>query len=132
MNKSLKISFDFDGCLGDNKFVQIIAKLFRDAGNEIWILTSRDPKSENRDVWKLASDFNIPIDRVIMTNGTLKVHKFLEMKFDIHFDNSWDEVVAINDIFENLDQFKNCDSMPAIFVNFNSEELGFAFNTIMK
>lgn len=129
---SLKISFDFDGCLADNKFVKIIAKLFRDAGHEVWIITSRDPQMENRDVWSLASEFNIPNERVVMTNGTLKVHKFLELKMDIHFDNSFDEILAINDHFENQNLTKTCLDKPGIFVNFDSEELGLAFNSIMR
>lgn len=128
----MKISFDFDGCLADNKFVQIIAKLFRDVGHEVWIITSRDPQMENRDIWLLASEFNIPNERVVMTNGALKVHKFLELKMDIHFDNSFDEILAINEHFENKNLTKTCLDKPGIFVNFDKEELGLAFNSIMK
>lgn len=131
--KPLKISFDFDNCLADNKFVQVIAKLFISTKNEVWIITSRDPKSENRDVWKLAKDFDIPFCRVVMTNGSLKVHKFIELEIDMHFDNSWDEVVAINNIFQDTDnKFIKNTSMPAIFVNCDSEELSMAFNSIIK
>ena len=129
----LKISFDLDGCLLDNKFVKIIAHLFNNAGHQIWILTSRDPSQENRDVWNIADEFNIPADRVIMTNGTMKVHRFVDLNLDIHFDNSWDEVVEINNRFQDTDnKFIKNDSMPAFFVNFDSEELGLAFNKIMK
>ena len=42
----MKISFDFDGCLGDNKFVQLICKVFQSAGHEVFIITSRDPQME--------------------------------------------------------------------------------------
>mgnify|MGYP003395391460 CR=1 FL=1 len=42
---------------------------------------------------------------------------------DYYFDNSYDEVIAINDIFED-------DNKPAIFVNCDSEELSYAFNTM--
>ena len=132
MDKKLKISFDFDDCLRDNKFVQLIARLFISTDHEVWILTSRDPSSINSDVWELAKNFNIPKERVVMTNGTLKVYKFMELKLDMHFDNSWDEITAINDRFQNdIEKWyvKN-DSMPAILVNFDSEELNFAFNLI--
>ena len=40
----MKVSFDFDGCLGDNKFVQLICKVFQSVGHEVFIITSRDPK----------------------------------------------------------------------------------------
>ena len=52
----MKVSFDFDGCLGDNKFVQLICKVFQSAGHEVFIITSRDAQMENRDLWKLASE----------------------------------------------------------------------------
>lgn len=126
-----KVSFDFDGCLGDNRFIQLIAKLFIDAGHEVWIITSRDPKMLNKDVWELAEKFNIDKYKVIMTNGTLKVHYFMELDLDLHFDNSWDEIQAINDLFQDTDnQFIKNESMPAIYVNFDSEEISGIINTL--
>lgn len=125
----MKISFDFDGCLADNKFVQLIAKLFRDAGHEIWIITSRDPQMINKDVWELSNEFNIPTERVVMTNGNLKVHKFTELKIDIHFDNSFDEIQAINDSCDMNPNSKNM-SMPGILTNFDSEEISCILNII--
>jgi uncharacterized HAD superfamily protein len=118
----MKVSFDFDGCLGDNKFVQLICKVFQSAGHEVFIITSRDPQMGNRDVWKLAEEFKIPFENVHMTNGSLKVHKFMELGMDLHFDNSFDEIVAINDMF------KKSDDMPAILTNFDTEEMSFIYN----
>jgi uncharacterized HAD superfamily protein len=118
----MKVSFDFDGCVGDNKFVQLICKVFQSGGHEVFIITSRDPQLDNRDVWKLAEDFKIPFERVHMTNGSLKVHKFMELGMDLHFDNTFDEVVAINDMF------KKSDDMPAILTNFDTEEMSFIYN----
>jgi|688.fasta_scaffold398573_2 uncharacterized HAD superfamily protein len=118
----MKVSFDFDGCLGDNKFVQLICKVFQSAGHDVYILTSRDPQMENRDVWKLAEEFKIPFENVHMTNGSLKVHTFMILGIDLHFDNSFDEIVAINDMF------KKSDDMPAILTNFDTEEMGFIYN----
>lgn len=133
MKKKLKISFDFDNCLSDSKIVQLIAKLFRDADHEIWILTARDSRAMNTDVWKLAKEFDIPAERVVMTNGSLKVYKFIELNLDIHFDNSYEEVVSINDRFIDSDnKFIKNESMPAILVNFDSEELHDAFNLYKK
>lgn len=118
----MKVSFDFDGCLGDNKFVQLICKVFQSVGHEVFIITSRDPKMDNRDVWKLAEKFKIPFVNVHMTNGSLKVHTFMELGMDLHFDNTFDEVVAINDMF------KKSDDMPAILTNFDTEEMSFIYN----
>ena len=118
----MKISFDFDGCLGDNKFIQLICKVFQSAGHEVFIITSRDPQMGNRDVWKLAEEFKIPFENVHMTNGSLKVHTFMILGIDLHFDNSFDEIVAINDMF------KKSDDMPAILTNFDTEEMGFIYN----
>jgi uncharacterized HAD superfamily protein len=118
----VKISFDFDGCLGDNKFIQLICKVFQSAGHEVFIITSRDPQMGNRDVWKLAEEFKIPFENVHMTNGSLKVHTFMILGIDLHFDNSFDEIVAINDMF------KKSDDMPAILTNFDTEEMGFIYN----
>jgi acid phosphatase class B len=126
----MKISFDFDGCLGDNKFVQLICKVFQSAGHDVFILTSRDPQMKNLDVWKLADDFDILKENVIMTNGTMKVHKFLELGIDIHFDNSFDEIVAINDLFTGDSPIKKSDNLPGILTNFDTEEMSYIYNFI--
>ena len=126
----MKISFDFDGCLGDNKFVQLICKVFQSAGHDVFIITSRDPKMKNSDVWKLAEEFKIPFENVHMTNGSLKVHTFMELDMDLHFDNSFDEIVAINDMFEGNNPMGKSFDMPAILTNFDTEEMGYIYNFI--
>jgi hypothetical protein len=126
----MKVSFDFDGCLGDNKFVQLICKTFQSVGHEVFIITSRDPQMGNRDVWKLAEEFKIPFENVHMTNGSLKVHKFMELGMDLHFDNSFDEVLVINDMFEGNNPMSKSPDMPAILTNFDTEEMGFIYNYI--
>lgn len=122
----MKVSFDFDGCLVDNKWIQMICKLFQSSGHDIFIITSRDPKLPNLDLWKLAQDLNISSENIHLTNGSLKVHMFMELGIDLHFDNSFDEVVAINDMFEGS------DNLPAILTNFNSEEMGYIYNFVKK
>jgi hypothetical protein len=126
----MKVSFDFDGCLGDNKFVQLICKVFQSAGHDVFIITSRDPQLDNRDVWKLAQEFNIPFENVHMTNGTLKVHAFMQHGMDLHFDNSFDEIVAINDMFVGNSPISKSDDMPAILTNFDTEEMSYIYNFI--
>jgi acid phosphatase class B len=125
----MKVSFDFDGCLGDNKFVQMICKMFISSGHEVFILTSRNPKEKNIDLHTLAKELNINSENVIMTNGELKVHTFLREGFDLHFDNSFDEVVAINNMFkETSNPLVKNESQPAILVNFDSDEVGYLVN----
>jgi len=54
----------------------------------------------------------------------------MELGMDLHFDNSHDEVSAINDMFEgNNSMQKSCD-MPAFLTNFDSEEMGYIYNFI--
>lgn len=65
-----------------------------------------------------------------MTNGTLKVHAFMKHGMDLHFDNSFDEVVAINDKFIGDHPFRKSEHMPAFLTNFDSEEMGYIYNFI--
>jgi len=127
----MKVSFDFDGCLGDNKFVQMMCKMFISSGHDVFIITSRDPQMSNTDVFRVSDVLGIKRENIIMTNGTLKVHSFMQNQIDIHFDNSHDEVVAINDEFTKGPHiFQKNESMPAILVNFDSEEMGYVHDYI--
>ena len=125
----MKVSFDFDGCLGDNKFVQMICKMFISSGHDVYILTSRDNRAMNSDLPKFADEYNIDRKKVFMTNGALKVDLFIKNGFDLHFDNSYDEVIAINNRFQETKNplIKN-ESQPAILVNFDSDEASFLIN----
>jgi len=127
----MRVSFDFDGCLGDNRFVQLMCRMFMANGSEVFIITSRDPQMSNTDVFRLSDDLGIKRENIIMTNGTLKVHSFMQNQIDIHFDNSYDEVVAINDEFtKGPNIFQKNESMPAILVNFDSEEMGYVHDYV--
>ena len=94
-----------------------------------YILTSRDNRVMNSDLWKFADEYNIDRKKVFMTNGALKVDLFIKIEFDLHFDNSYDEVIAINNRFQETKNplIKN-ESQPAILVNFDSEEASFLIN----
>lgn len=114
MNKKLKISFDFDGCL-DRKVVQDFARSLILDGHDVWIVTTRldddttimnakelNPdltdgdleifKDTNESVFKVAKEIGIPKDKIIFTNHTWK-HEFLEKNpgFHFHFDDVWKE-----------------------------------------
>jgi hypothetical protein len=49
---------------------------------------------------------------------------------DLHFDNSFDEIVAINDMFVGNEPFRKSDDMPAILTNFDTEEMSYIYNFI--
>ena len=61
-----------------------------------------------------------------MTDGFPKVHTFMTEGFDLHFDTSFDEVVSINDMFQDSKK----QSLPAILVNFGLDEMGDIYNFV--
>jgi len=126
-----RISFDFDGCLKSNKLIQLICKLFISSGYDVYILTSRNPLLPNIDLFEMSDRFGISRENIIMTNGSLKLDSFMKNRIDIHFDNSFDEVVAINDMFIGNNPMKKYEDMPAILTNIDSEEIQL-INNILK
>lgn len=97
----LKISFDFDGVLAEDR-TQKVAKKFIETGHDVWITTSRCEEKYgqpywNRDLYKVAEILNIPKSKIQLTNGNDK-WKYLK-DFDIHFD---DDQIEIELIEENL------------------------------
>jgi len=97
----MKISFDFDSTLAEDRMQRVAKKLIQ-AGHEIWITTSRMDNKHgrpewNRDVRAVAKMLKIPDERIQMTNGADKWH-YLK-GFDMHFD---DDQIEIELIDENL------------------------------
>jgi hypothetical protein len=98
----MKISFDFDSCLGEER-MQKLAKKFVEDGHEVWVTTSRlsdevaPSKHWNRDLKKVVDEVGISILHVQFTNGDDK-WKLLK-GFDMHFD---DDMVEIELIEEHL------------------------------
>jgi hypothetical protein len=125
MKKKLKVSFDFE-CLSDNSFIQTLFDLLNITGHDVFILTSRSPESSNKDIYKFAKDHKISESRIFMTDGFPKVHTFMAEGFDLHFDTSFDEVVSINDMFQDSKK----QSLPAILVNFGLDEMGDIYNFV--
>ena len=62
----MKVSFDFDGCLGDNKFVQMMCKMFISSGHDDFIITSRDPQLSNTDVFRVSDVLGIKRENIII------------------------------------------------------------------
>ena len=93
----LKISFDFDDTL-DNDRIQKLAKKYISDGHDVWITTTRMSNAYgnpnwNNDVFDVASKLGIPITKIQLTDGDVK-WRYLK-DFDIHYDDSYDDIRAI-------------------------------------
>ncbi len=101
----MKISFDFDGVLDTNEGQEFIRglvaanRLAHTQGNpfQIWIVTTRHDDLNNEEVLKIAWEFDIPLDRVIFTNGRWKWKTMDELDIEIHIDDNPDECHLINE-----------------------------------
>lgn len=95
--KKLKISFDYDGCLAEDRQKKIAAKFIAD-GHDVYITTSRDEKESrfyaNAIVFKVAEQLGIPKENIRFTNGDK--YPFLH-DFDLHFDDDQIEVELIEE-----------------------------------
>jgi hypothetical protein len=97
----MKISFDFDSTLAEERMQRLAKKLIQ-AGNEIWITTSRMDNQHGRPEWNtdllaVANKLQIPYEHIQLTNGA---DKWTYLKgFDLHFD---DDQIEIELIEENL------------------------------
>jgi hydroxymethylpyrimidine pyrophosphatase-like HAD family hydrolase len=91
----MKISFDFDGTLTEN-VIKETAKSLIDGGHDVWIITARCKENYNTDLYKICEYINLPLDKVIYTNGDLKYFEYKKGNFDLHYDDAWDEVMEIN------------------------------------
>ena len=104
----MKISFDFDGVLSEDKW-QLIAKKFILNGDDVWITTSREKTTDeiikrypwierqNRQLFDIAYEVGIHFDKIQFTKG---VDKWTVLDtFDLHFD---DQELEIELLEENL------------------------------
>lgn len=92
----MKISFDFD-CTITEPHIKELAKVLISANQDVWIVTARNQGKEfNRDLYKICDEIGLPHNKVIYTEGNLKVNYYFEHNFDLHYDDEWDEVLHIN------------------------------------
>lgn len=102
----MKISFDFDGCLSED-YIQCLAKSLIESGNDVWIITARAIffggmdkerylRAFNRDIVQVCNEIGLDLSKVIVTGGSLKCDYYLSCKFELHFDDDWEEVMEIN------------------------------------
>lgn len=82
MNKSIRISFDFDGCLS-LKDVQKEAKKLIDEGYSVIVTTSRMKEHKNQDLYKITDELGI--NTVVFTDFQPKAPYMYDV--DIHVDN---------------------------------------------
>lgn len=106
----MKISFDFDSTLSEEKN-QKLAKKFIDDGHEVWITTSRLSSehgrskgwpwiiTQNEFLFETAEKVGIPKDRIKFTEGDDKWKSLYT--FDIHFDDDEVEIELININLDN-------------------------------
>lgn len=96
----MKISFDFDSTLAEDR-VQLLYNKLKEDGHDIYITTTRVEKMpngivlENRDLWSVCKRLGIDKSKVRFTNGNDKYH--ILDGFDIHFDDDKIEVDLINE-----------------------------------
>lgn len=95
--RKLKISFDFDSCLAEDRQKKIAAKFIAD-GHEVFITTSRASDGgmmySNEIVFKVAEELGIPKENIRFTGGDK--YPFLQ-DFDLHFDDDQIEVELIEE-----------------------------------
>ena len=98
--EKLKISFDFDNTL-DQKPMQELCEKFKNLGAEIFVTTSRTKKLyggmsiNNDDLFRVTDRLGIKRQNITFTNFE---DKYLSvMKYDMHFDDSNDEIFLINE-----------------------------------
>jgi hypothetical protein len=117
---NIKVSFDFDNCLGDSEWVQEYCKDLISRGVEVWIVTSRPENPEeffrkkyteeqfqkefgitfwsnDEDLYPLADNLGIPKTRIVFTNHDPKAWWFVENpNFIWHLDDNTNEIRLIH------------------------------------
>lgn len=79
-----RISFDFDNTL-QNPAVQKLAQGFIDDGHEVFIITSRLRRRENKDLFEVTK--KLSKQHIWFTNGESKISAITQLKIDIHFED---------------------------------------------
>ena len=87
----MKISFDFDSTLSQDRVQRLADKMIHD-GHEVIIVTSRYSKHKNHDVEGIADELGV---EVFYTDGQDKYHILLDQKADIHYDDDPIEIELI-------------------------------------
>jgi len=89
--QGLKISFDFDGVLTNDRG-RLMAKRFLAEGATVYIITSRN-ESQGAKVRELADVLGIRSSRVIFTRD--KPEAIKRLRINIHYDNNPETIKSI-------------------------------------
>ena len=120
----MKISFDFDGCLGDNTSVQSLAKILVDSVCDVWILTSRNNTQRDiEQIYEISQHVGIPEHKIIFCPDSSKLEAIKEHSIKMHFDDDHVEVDIINEYFYEHHKVK-----PAVLVGFENRFMYHWFN----
>ena len=122
----MKVSFDFDSTL-DNPVCQKLAKVLRNGGAEVFIITTRGENTNNRDVLEVANDVGIPFRNIHFIGNKFKQSLVAKLGIDLHIDDGWDEVEKIRqgggkamlfnmNIFEIADGIQGCEDINEQFL----------------
>ena len=103
-NQNLRVSFDFDDCLDDNKHIQTLAHILVCAGIDVFILTARnndsDIRIQNKDLFDRANELGIKRENIIFADIRDKHLLMKEHDIELHFDDNADTVDRINRFFD--------------------------------
>jgi hypothetical protein len=89
-----RISFDFDGTL-DQPWIQEIAKTFIKNGDLVFVITSRDPKHQNVDVFNVCSELGIKRSQVFCVDIRPKLSEIIRLQVDMHWENDFLEFLEL-------------------------------------
>lgn len=104
----MKISFDFDGCLGHNPLVQALALNLITSGVEVYIITHRN-EHMSKDIFELAYKIGIKKENVVFTKDD-KYNSVRSFNIDMHFDDDAYEIDLIN---------KNIEGNKGVLIAYN-------------
>ena len=87
----MKISFDFDGTLSQDRVQRLADKLIHD-GHDVIVVTSRHSKHKNPDVEGIADELGV---EVFYTDGQDKYRTLVGQNVEIHYDDDPVEIELI-------------------------------------
>lgn len=89
----VKISFDYDRTFYLVK--NIIKDLLENPKFDVWVVTARFEKSDNKDLFGELAKIKFPKNKLVFVNGDLKVSYLKSHNFAIHIDDNPKELEAI-------------------------------------
>lgn len=79
-------------------YVQLILERHLAWGDDVHIVTSRNPIFDNLDLFEICEEYGIPKSKVHFTNQQLKLETLKSIGCNLHYD---DDLIEIDDINTN-------------------------------